>query len=122
MKHLYIKAETRIRDKRGKFGSSVNHLLAGGFDHKVKYMGHRKRSTKLKKQSFKISGHQNPNSKTKRSKPCHICTEIGHYIIECKDCKSELVTHIVEKVTDLVANVNLGEIFMISSLIREISA
>nr|KAJ0199223.1 hypothetical protein LSAT_V11C600310790 [Lactuca sativa] len=70
------------------------------------------------KQSFKKPGHQNPNSNPKRAKPCHI----GKYARECKDRKSGLVAHAVEKVTDMVASVNLGDTFMISSLTRAICA
>nr|KAJ0201752.1 hypothetical protein LSAT_V11C600334860 [Lactuca sativa] len=122
MKHLRIEEETRIRDKRGKVGQSVHHVSAGSSSHKGKYGGQNKKNFGPKKQSFKKSGHQNPNSKPKMAGPCHVCGEIGHYARECKDRKSVPVAHAVEKVTDMVASVNLREIFMISSLTREIYA
>ena len=122
MKHLRIEEETRIRDKRGKVGKSVHQVSAGSSSHKGKSGGQNKKNFGPKKQSFKKSGHQNPNSKPKRVGPCHVCGEIGHYARECKDRKSVPVAHAVEKVTDMVASVNLGEIFMISSLTRAICA
>nr|KAJ0212512.1 hypothetical protein LSAT_V11C400170150 [Lactuca sativa] len=76
----------------------------------------------MEKQSFKKPSHQNPNSKPKRTEPCHVCGEIGHYARESKDRKSGPVAHAVEQVTDMVASVNLGEIFMIYSLTQEICA
>ncbi|CAI9269464.1 unnamed protein product [Lactuca saligna] len=123
MKHLRIEEETRIRHKRGKVGQSVHHVsAAGSSSHKGKSGGQNKKNFGPKKQSFKKPGHQNPNSKPKRAGPWHVCGEIGHYARECKDRKSIPVAHAVEKVTDMVASVNLGEIFMISSLTREICA
>nr|KAJ0202827.1 hypothetical protein LSAT_V11C500278000 [Lactuca sativa] len=122
MKHLRIEEETRIRDKKGKVGQSVHQVSAGSSSHKGKSGGQNKKNFGPKKQSFKKPGHQNPNSKPKRVGPCHVCGEIGHYARECKDRKSVPVAHAVEKVTDMVASVNLGEIFMISSLTRAICA
>nr|KAJ0199823.1 hypothetical protein LSAT_V11C600321130 [Lactuca sativa] len=122
MKHLRIEEETRIRDKKGKVGQSVHQVSAGSSSHKGKSGGQNKKNFGSKKQSFKKPGHQNPNSKPKRAGPCHVCGEIGHYARECKDRKSIPVAHAVEKVTDMVASVNLGEIFMISSLTRAICA
>ncbi|CAI9290500.1 unnamed protein product [Lactuca saligna] len=58
-------------------------------------------------------------TQAKRAGPCHVCGEIGHYARECKDRKSIPVAHAVEKVTEMVASVNLGEIFMISSLLEQ---
>ena len=46
------------------------------------------------------------------STPPHVCGEIGHYARECKDRKSGPMAHAVEEVANLVANVNLGEVFM----------
>nr|KAJ0190715.1 hypothetical protein LSAT_V11C800406370 [Lactuca sativa] len=122
MKHLRIEEETRIRDKRGKVGQSVHHVSAGSSSHKGESGGQKKKNFGPKKQNFKKPGHQNPNSKPKRVDPCHVCGEIGHYARECKDHKSVPVAQAVEKVTDMVASVNLGEIFMISSLTRAICA
>nr|KAJ0219232.1 hypothetical protein LSAT_V11C300107710 [Lactuca sativa] len=122
MKHLRIEEETRIRDKRGKVRQSVHQVSAGSSSHKGKSGGQNKKNFGPKKQSFKKPGHQNPNSKPKKAGPCHVCGEIGHYARECKDRKSVPVAHAVEKVTDMVASVNLGEIFMISSLTRAICA
>nr|KAJ0199183.1 hypothetical protein LSAT_V11C600308020 [Lactuca sativa] len=122
MKHLRIEEETRIRDKRGKVGQSVHQVSAGSSSHKGKSGGQNKKNFGPKKQRFKKPGHQNPNSKPKRVDPCHVCEEIGHYAREYKDRKSVSVIHAVEKVTDMVASVNLGEIFMISSLTRAICA
>nr|KAJ0209067.1 hypothetical protein LSAT_V11C400185590 [Lactuca sativa] len=122
MKHLRIEEEPRIRDKRSKVGQSVHQVSAGSSSHKGKSGGQNKKNFGPKKQSFKKPGHQNPNSKPKRAGPCHVCGEIGHYARECKDRKSVPVAHAVEKVTDMVASVNLGEIFMISSLTRAICA
>ncbi|XP_023763126.1 uncharacterized protein LOC111911607 [Lactuca sativa] len=122
MKHLRIEEETHIRDKRGKVGSSVHHMSVGVLVIKASLGGQNKKNLGPKKQSFKKPGHQNPNSKPKRTGPCHVCGEIGHYARECKDRKSGPVAHAVEQVTDMVASVKLGEIFMISSLPREICA
>nr|KAJ0185273.1 hypothetical protein LSAT_V11C900468360 [Lactuca sativa] len=122
MKLLRIEEETHIRDKRGKVGSSVHHVSTGGFCYKNKFGGQNKRNLGPKKQSCKKPSHQNPSSRLKRAGPCHICREIRHYARECKDRKSGLVAHTVKQVTDMVANVNLGEIFMISSLTRAICA
>nr|KAJ0225474.1 hypothetical protein LSAT_V11C100003670 [Lactuca sativa] len=122
MKHLRIEEETRIRDKKGKVGQSVHQVSTGSSSHKGKSGGQNKKTFGPKKQSFKKPGHQNPNSKPKRVGPCHVCREIGHYARECKDHKSVPVAHAVEKVTDMVASVNLGQIFMISSLTRAICA
>nr|KAJ0188051.1 hypothetical protein LSAT_V11C900477710 [Lactuca sativa] len=122
MKHLRIEEETRIRDKQGKVGQSVHQVSAGSSSHKGKFGGQNKKNFGPKKQIFKKPGHQNPNSKPKRVVPCHVSGEIGHYARECKDRKSVPVTHAVENVTDMVASVNLGEIFMISSIIRAICA
>nr|KAJ0214513.1 hypothetical protein LSAT_V11C400180880 [Lactuca sativa] len=107
MKHIRIEEKTSIKDKCGKFRSSVHHVSAGGSSHKTKYGGQNKRNFGLKKQSFEKPGHQNPNSKLKRVRPCHICGEIGHYVIEYKDLKSGLVAHAVEQVTDMVSTLNL---------------
>ncbi|XP_052625720.1 uncharacterized protein LOC128132793 [Lactuca sativa] len=79
MKHLRIKEETRIRDKKGKVGQSVHQVSAGSSSHKGKYGGQNKKNFGPKKQKFKKPGHQNPNSKPKRAGPCHVCGEIGHY-------------------------------------------
>ncbi|XP_023746718.1 uncharacterized protein LOC111894857 [Lactuca sativa] len=122
MKHLCIEEETRIRDKHGKVGSSVHHVSVGGSSHKGKSRGQNKKNLGPKKQSFKKPGHSNPNSKLKRTGHCHVCGEIRHYARECKDRKSGPVAHAVEQVTNMVASVNLGEIFVISSLTRAISA
>nr|KAJ0204881.1 hypothetical protein LSAT_V11C500270260 [Lactuca sativa] len=122
MKHLHIEEETRTRDKHGKFGSSVHHVSAGGSGHKTKFGGQNKRNLGPKKQSFKKPSHQNPNSKSKRVGLCHVCREIGHYARECKDHKLGPVALAVEKVTNMVASVNLGDIFMISSLTQAIYA
>nr|KAJ0191073.1 hypothetical protein LSAT_V11C800452390 [Lactuca sativa] len=53
MKHLRIEDETRIRDKHGKVGSSVHPVSDGGFGHKTKSRGQKKRNLGPKKQSFK---------------------------------------------------------------------
>ncbi|CAI9278375.1 unnamed protein product [Lactuca saligna] len=100
----------------------IHLLMAGSSSHKGNSRGQNKKNFGPKKQSFKKPGHQNPNSKPKRAGPCHIFGEMGHYARECKDRKSVPVAHAVEKVTDMVASVNLGEIFMISSLTRAICA
>nr|KAJ0223370.1 hypothetical protein LSAT_V11C200096470 [Lactuca sativa] len=71
MKHLCIEEETCIRDKRRKVRSSVHHVSAGSSGHKTKSEGHNKRNLGPNKQSFKKPSHQNPNSKPKRTKPCH---------------------------------------------------
>nr|KAJ0187483.1 hypothetical protein LSAT_V11C900478910 [Lactuca sativa] len=122
MKHLHIEEETRIRDKRAKVGLSVHHVSAGGSSHKGKFGGQNKKTLGPKKQSFKKPSHLNPNLKPKRVGPCHVCGETGHYARECKDRKSGPVVHAVEQLTDMVESVNLGEIFMISSLNRALCA
>nr|KAJ0202736.1 hypothetical protein LSAT_V11C500229490 [Lactuca sativa] len=122
MKHLHIKEETRIKGKCGKVGSSVHHVSTGDSSHKTKSGRQNKRNLGPKNQSFKKPSHQNPNSNSKRVVPCHLYKEIGHYARECKDRKSGPVAHAVEQVTDMVASVNLGEIFMISSLTLAICA
>nr|KAJ0194771.1 hypothetical protein LSAT_V11C700357350 [Lactuca sativa] len=109
-KYRRIKEDTCIRDKRVKVGSSVNHVSVGGSGHKTKFGGQNKRNLGPKKQSFK------------KLRPCHICGELMHYAIECKDHKLGPVSHAVDQMTDMVASVNLGEIFMITSLTRAICA
>ncbi|KAJ9547539.1 hypothetical protein OSB04_020082 [Centaurea solstitialis] len=93
LKHLRIEKETRNRDKRVKnFGP--------------------------KKQSFKKPGNQKPkfNNKPKKFGSCHVCGETGHYARECKDRKSGPVANAVEEVANMVANMDLGGVYMISSL------
>ncbi|KAJ9561598.1 hypothetical protein OSB04_006758 [Centaurea solstitialis] len=121
MKHLRIEEETRIRDKRGKAISNVHHVTG----KKQAVMGQNKvKNFGPKKQSFKRSGNQKPkfNNKPKKSGPCHVCGETGHYARECKDRKSGPVANAVEEVANLVANVNLGGVYMISSLTRAVAA
>ncbi|KAJ9557006.1 hypothetical protein OSB04_011620 [Centaurea solstitialis] len=76
------------------------------------------------KESFKKPGNQKPkfNNKPKRTGPCHVCGETGHYARECKDRKSGPVANVVDEVANLVANVELGGVYMISSLTRAVAA
>nr|KAJ0211140.1 hypothetical protein LSAT_V11C400163730 [Lactuca sativa] len=115
MKHLHIEEETRIRDNRSKIRSIFYHLSTGGYDHKTKYGGHNKRNLGPKKHSFKKPSNQNPKSNSEIDEPCHVCGEIEHYVRECKDHKLGPVARAIEQVTNLVTNVTLGKIFMISS-------
>ncbi|KAF5775122.1 putative RNA-directed DNA polymerase [Helianthus annuus] len=122
LKHLRIEEETRNRDKRGKVGSSVNHV-AGGSGQKGKGASSRnKKFTAPKKKEFKKSQHTN-NHQPKRSGKCHVCGETGHYARECSQRKSGSTVGStsaidVEKVTNLVANVGLGEVNMLSQYTR----
>ncbi|KAJ0737787.1 putative transcription factor interactor and regulator CCHC(Zn) family [Helianthus annuus] len=117
LKHLRIEEETRNRDKRGKVGSSVNHV-AGGSGQKGKGASSRnKKFTAPKKKEFKKSQHTN-NHQPKRSGKCHVCGETGHYARECSQRKSGSTVGStsaidVEKVTNLVANVVLEDGFWI---------
>nr|KAJ0197577.1 hypothetical protein LSAT_V11C700367030 [Lactuca sativa] len=115
MKHLCIEEVTHIMDKRGKVKSSVHHVSVGGSSHKCKSGGQNKKNLGPKKQSFKKPSHQNPNSKPKRTGPCYVYGEIGHYARECKITNQDRL-HMQP------SSVNLGEILMISSLTREICA
>ncbi|KAJ9536585.1 hypothetical protein OSB04_un000234 [Centaurea solstitialis] len=118
LKHLRIEEETRYRDKRSKASSSV-HQVTGSSNQKNKQSWGQN-----KKQSFKKLGNQKPkyNNKPKKSGPCHVCGETGHYARECKDRKSGPVANAVEEVANLVANVDLGGVYMISSLTRATAA
>ncbi|KAJ0437059.1 putative RNA-directed DNA polymerase [Helianthus annuus] len=117
LKHLRIEEETRNRDKRGKVGSSVNHV-AGGSGQKGKGASSKnKKFTAPKKKEFKKSQHTN-NHQPKRSGKCHVCGETGHYARECSQRKSGSTVGStsaidVEKVTNLVANVGLEDGFWI---------
>ncbi|KAJ9554969.1 hypothetical protein OSB04_009583 [Centaurea solstitialis] len=125
MKHLRIEEETRIRDKRGKAISNVHHVTGSSNQKNKQSWGQNKvKNFGPKKQSFKRSGNQKPkfNNKPKKSGPCHVCGETGHYARECKDRKSGPVANAVEEVANLVANVNLGGVYMISSLTRAVAA
>ncbi|KAJ9565839.1 hypothetical protein OSB04_001805 [Centaurea solstitialis] len=125
MKHLRIEEETRIRDKRGKASSNVHHVSGSSNQKNKQSWGQNKvNNFGPKKQSFKRSGNQKPkfNNKPKKSGPCHVCGETGHYARECKDRKSGPVANAVEGVANLVANVNLGGVYMISSLTRAVAA
>nr|KAJ0224145.1 hypothetical protein LSAT_V11C200056560 [Lactuca sativa] len=79
---LYVLYVPTIRDKHGKFGSSVYHLLAGCSGKMTKCGGHKKGTWNVRKKSFKNRSHQNPYSKTKRVGPCLIYGEIRHYVRE----------------------------------------
>ncbi|KAJ9566879.1 hypothetical protein OSB04_002845 [Centaurea solstitialis] len=125
LKHLCIKEETRNRDKRGKASSNVHHVTGSSNQKNKQSWGQNKvKNFGPKKQSFKRPGNQKPkfNNKPKRTGPCHVCGETGHYARECKDRKSRPVANAVEEVANLVANVDLGGIYMISSLTRAVAA
>ncbi|KAJ9547395.1 hypothetical protein OSB04_019938 [Centaurea solstitialis] len=125
LKHLRIEEETRNRDKCGKASSSV-HQVTGSSNQKNKQSWGQNKVKNFgpKKQSFKKPGNQKPkfNNKPKKSGPCHVCGETGHYARECKDRKSGPVANAVEEVANLVANVDLGGVYMISSLTRAMAA
>nr|KAJ0209234.1 hypothetical protein LSAT_V11C400174680 [Lactuca sativa] len=97
MKHLSIEEETHVRDKCGKFGSSMYYLLAKVYGHKGKCERHKKKEIGTKETELQETG-------------------------EYKDHKSRPTTHEVEQATGIVQNVSLGEIFMISSLTQAISS
>ena len=124
LKHLRIEEETRNRDKRGKVGSSVNHIV-GGSGQKGKGAYKSKRFTAPKKKEFKKS-HQTTNHQPKRSGKCHVCGETGHYARECSQRKSGSTVGStsaidIEKVTNLVANVGLGDVNMLSQYTRVVA-
>ncbi|KAJ9542149.1 hypothetical protein OSB04_028655 [Centaurea solstitialis] len=125
MKHLRIEEETRIRDKRGKASSNVHHVTGSSNQKNKQSWGQNKvKNFGPKKQSFKRPGNQKPkfNNKPKKAGPCHVCGETGHYARECKDRKSGPVANAVDEVANLVANVDLGGVYMISSLTRAVAA
>ena len=68
--------------------------------------------------SFKKHGQSSAQGSSKRSSRCHVCGETGHYARECKDRKSGPTANSVEEVANLVANVDLGGVYMITSLTR----
>ncbi|KAJ9567237.1 hypothetical protein OSB04_003203 [Centaurea solstitialis] len=115
LKHLRIEEETRNRDKRGKASSNVHHVTGSSNQKNKQSWGQNKvKNFGPKKQSFKRPGNQKPkfNNKPKRIGPCHVCGETGHYARECKDRKSGPVANAVEEVANLVANVDLGGVYM----------
>ncbi|KAJ9547349.1 LOW QUALITY PROTEIN: hypothetical protein OSB04_019892 [Centaurea solstitialis] len=125
LKHLRIEEETRNRDKRGKASSNVHHVTGSSNQKNKQSWGQNKvKNFGPKKQSFKRPGNQKPkfNNKPKRTGPCHVCGETGHYAREFKDRKSGPVANAVEEVANLVANVDLGGVYMISSLTRAVAA
>ena len=56
MKHLSIEEETHVRDKCGKFGSSMYYLLAKVYGHKGKCERHKKKEIGTKETELQETG------------------------------------------------------------------